>query len=187
MATGYTAKLCDREVSFQDFVLSCSKAFTQEDDRALTGWKVDQHYEEEIQKARKEIGRIKGLSDEACDAEATVWLRKEREKQRAYKEKQAKTKERLLSMKEKVVDWKIPSKDHQPLKEFMLQQLQDALDHEFVELKSLPETYSGKEWKRDQLEELKDTLEFYTKGLSLEIQRVTELNRWFKELRGSLV
>lgn len=186
MPTGYTMKLLDGEVSFKDFVMQCAHAFTVHDEPIPKRWKVGSYHREEIAKAKKELRRVKGLSEKACEEEAKKCVRRATDEEREWQRKTLAAKERLVAMESKVAQWVPPTDDHKELKKFMLEQLALTIDKDTNIAEQPVETCSGKEWQAKKLEALEDDLAYHTRELEEEKAKVAKLNRWIQALRKSL-
>lgn len=199
MPTGYTAKLCDGEQSFQDFVLTCARAFgalvDMRDDPMDApipdAIKVDSFYARSVTEAQSALESLKSM-----DGFSKMQLARDRlDHERAYHlEAIAKTKAirtRLECALEKVNRWTPPSLDHIELKEFMIQQLTSTIDfdgswayHEqaLEELKSK----TVQEVIYAEISTLEKRLDRAKESLKEATERASERTRWITQLLESI-
>jgi len=199
MPTGYTADVVDGKVTdFKTFALRCARNFgalVMMRDDALDApipeeFKPSDFYEKELVKAKAELARVTSLTWQRCNEEE----REERSRLLAAHQKHVDecraVRDRLLAMRSQVADWQPPTPDHQGLKDFMIQQLDETMRFD-----AQPGTYyldkasirTGEQWRADQIEELNDRIERYTEEVRKENERTAARNKWVADLRRSLV
>jgi len=137
MPTGYTAELIEKGMEFNDFVLTCARAFgacIELRDRKLapaprTIPSNGNYHEEELKKAIKELEDFDKLPMKSK-------LDKAKAKQKTtikYLKKSLlegmETNKRLKDMEDKIIAWTPPTKDHVELKEFMLDQIKISYEN----------------------------------------------------------
>lgn len=198
MPTGYTSKIYEgKDTSFKEFVLGCAKAFgaliTMRDEPSSTPipeeFKPDTYHKERISETEKKLENLKSMTLAECEIEV------QKEFDKSMKEKEERIREALQlkaryeDMLNKVNLWEPPTKDHEGLKKFMIEQLQSSIKFDcstdyFNEMK--PKKLTGEHWKTNKINQALKDLIYYTKENSEEIERVNNRNKWIKELRGSL-
>jgi hypothetical protein len=92
-------------------------------------------------------------------------------------------------MRSKVADWQPPRTDHQGLKDFMIEQLDQTISFDgkpgdFYLEKAV--RVSGAQWRSDKLQEITRSIEYHTKEQKSEVERVATRNKWVADLRKSL-
>jgi hypothetical protein len=194
MPTGYTAKLCEQEVPFNDFVLSCARAFgalisMKEDGLEVPvpdELKPDQHYREWGDKAQAELVGIKAMTPAECDIAAA----KAYEKAVLYNAENARrtaaTLDRLTRMRSRVADWRPPTEEHVGMKEFMLEQIDSTIRFDGTAYTQEVERQTGELWRAEQVSRLLRSIQNYTVEQAKEEERVRERNKWLVDLRRSL-
>lgn len=194
MPTGYTAALCDGEMSFEDFVWRLARgmgAFVMMRDDSLNA-KIPERFEpsdynsKELAKAEKELKRIQALTIEECNEAAREEYLALKENFTEANKRTDKVRDRLQRMRSKVADWKPPTSEHVGFKEFMLEQLDSTIRFDGDCYVKMPEKINGMVWKARKLDALKHDVEYHTKAHREEVERTEGRNKWIAELRASL-
>lgn len=199
MATGYTCKFEEKDLSFKEFALDCARAFgacismrdDPSDKEIPEEFPVSDYYPRMIKKYQKELKKVTKMSLEDCSIAATKEFNTELNRLHESKEKNALLKERYENMIITVENWTPPSKDHEGLKNFMLQQLKSSLDfdcgHDYYDerIKDLM-PLSGVEWKRRQIETTKELINSAKEHYKKEKETARKNTMWIKQLRKSL-
>lgn len=199
MPTGYTAKLCDEDISFQEFAMTCAKAMgacismreESLDAPIPDRFQPSKYHLEKMQAAESELDRITKLSDEECATEAHT----EYSTAFTYHTKEA-TKDiakdrRLKLMLIEVRRWEVPTSDHQGLKDLMIEQIESTIkfdcgdSYHADKLKSL-RCETPEEWRAVQMAKAKKDIDYHHKAYIEEVDRVESRNKWIKQLRESL-
>ena len=191
MPTGYTHELATNGQSFPDFVKTCARAFGALillRDLPLsadipTDQKPDDYYFTSLATAEQELARWNAMTTE----EKLNKLRADHEesKQQTFEHRLSVLAEnaRLATMADKVRAWTPPSKDHQGLKDFMLQQIETSMngtDH------WEPVVFKEEGAIEEKTERLESRVARAKKSLEEELERVNERNRWVRLLVESL-
>ena len=195
MATGYTAAIKDG-ISFEEFTMSCARAFgalvTMRDDpqgAEIPKFEVSTYHQDRLIEGKAEILSVGHMSSiqrqqaadqsyiDACAVnqnliDECVSLRKSYE-----------------AMLKLVVAWHPPTDAHAGLKKFMVEQIEQSIEHDcdvsYWQERELVHL-SGKAWASKQLASLRKSIEYHKKKHDEEVERVNERNKWVRELRGSL-
>jgi hypothetical protein len=197
MPTGYTAKIEDG-ISFEEFVLTCARQFsalvTMKDDPLDTKipdkFEPSNHIVEKIKETQEELEMLQYITEGEADMQA----------QREYEEQMKSLIERLYekrklrrkyeNMLNKVYSWEPPTEDHQPLKNFMIQQLEDSIRHdcnEKIVYELMPNRpMTGREYINFWKDQLQKDLEYYQNQYQNEKRRAEERTQWVKQLKNSL-
>jgi hypothetical protein len=197
MPTGYTSEIYNgKEVSGKDFLLQCARAFgacimmRDEPNNAEIPeeFKPDTYHLDQIEKAKDDLKKYQSMSNEEIQKK----IDKEYDDKIKYNQKQIeearKMKNRYLNTIAEVTAWIPPTPDHVNLKQFALQQLRESIDwdcgtkyyeEEVIKL-------SPKEWLDNRIESCLKSIEYHTKEYDSEVKRVSERNKWIKDLRESL-
>ena len=201
MPTGFVNELITRKLDFPAFALVCSRGMgvciTMRDDSLDTPipeeFKPSDYHLKAEKKAQVKLARLQKL----VGAERVAWgareLKKAIKQTRQYAEDNddAKQREIYADMKAKVEAWKPPTKDHVPLKTFMLDQLDsssrsDSHDEFYLgEVRKL-EAIKPLDYYRQELLKTKRDLVYHKKQYKEEVARVNQRNNWIKKLRESL-
>jgi chromosome segregation ATPase len=197
-ATGYVDQMLDKDQSFQQFTMSCARAFgalisMRDDDmdasipEQLEG---SSYYQRRIAETKAQIAKLAAISDQQkleygkrCKADQLATLQRSLEAVRIETAK-------CRAMLEQVEAWEPPSKDHQELKSFMIKQLNES--HAGTEddyyVRALAETEAKPELQflDEEINALLHNIEYYTEDQKEEEKRLEDCNEWLRLLRDSL-
>jgi hypothetical protein len=195
MPTGYTSKLYEGEdQSFEDFVLNCARAFgalielrDEPDAEIPDTFEPSPYHDKEREKAEAELRELKRLSPveirtrAAKDYQAAV---------RRYREAIADAQElaeRYGTMLARVMVWEPPSPDHEALKKFMIDQLQESIRRDCsTKYLTKPEPQPAQEWYDERVKSIMDGINYHNEQQAKEETRAEERNEWVSQLRGAL-
>lgn len=196
MPTGYTAELYENEKqSFEDFVLSCARAMCacvmQRDDPASDLPKLQKpsdFYAKELEEANVRLRSLKGLTREGAEIKASQERTEKLREREANDYHALQVLKRYQTMLTKVKQWIPPSKDHEGLKDFMVQQLEESMrfDCHTGDYPKIPEVVSGEQWRQAQIEDTLKDIARLTKHHLDEIKRTEHRNNWIAQLYKSL-
>lgn len=196
MPTGYTADLHDgKEVTFPEFVLSCARAFgaliTMRDspmDAPIPDeFPPSPWYAEHLAKSEAKLAELRAMTPNAADVAAqaaydlslTEW-------KKAVAQAEAR-RERYEAMLAEVEAWQPPTAEHQGLKDFMVQQLIESIDHDCsMNYWPRPNRLHGSEWLEQQIARAERSVEQDRKSYVEEVERSEGRTAWVKALRESL-
>ncbi len=196
MPTGYTSKLHDGEQTFPQFAATCARAFgalvmlrdePSSDELPPDTGGSDTFYKDRAIRLEREIAELENASLESLEA----MVDKEHAEAVAYFESaQAKhiaRKARYLAMIAHARDWAPPTPDHEGMKKFMLEQLQQSIDFDCSHGPTRPEPkLDAVEWKQRRLWTLRDDLQRSLTELNKDTERNAGRNKWLEDLRSSL-
>jgi len=194
MPSGYTANIYDgKDVSFKDFALSCARAFGacihQRDDNANDKPKLrekdnnDSYHIRRLNEAKKWI--------KPTNAEFDAYVVKQTAYYNEQIDKQNKLKIRYENMLKQAKNWNPPSSEHEGLKRFMIEQLNNSMEfdcsfdyyeQELEKLKNL--TYE--EYVKDMRDSNKRDIKYHTEELKKDADRDDKANKWITDLYKSL-
>src|ERR1017187_4280321 len=136
MPTGFTAPLIEKDgLTFQAFALACARAFgaciDMRDDPSDTPipdtFQPSDYHVRALAEARLQVEELTSMS---IPAQLNYGAGLKKQDLTSHQQGLKKAKEaygRLFTMRKKVVEWHAPSPDHQGLKDFMLQQIDDTI------------------------------------------------------------
>lgn len=193
MATGYTADIA-KGISFTKFCLSCSRAFgalvTMRDDPAeaeiLDEFKPSDYHEKELKKVEKELADFLALLIKDGAKQMQKEYQAEWDQIEEWKREREELKLKYQAMLSKVADWIPPTKDHQGLKDFMIQQIQTSIDFDCRCPDEPKQPKSLEYWKSMKIAELSWSVDYHQKENEKEITRAQERTAWVKQLKTSL-
>ena len=192
MPSGYTENIYyGKEVTFKDFALGCARAFgaciMQRDDPVDEKPKImpeESYHTEELKKLKKFKKPTKAQFDSyvketIADCEKSI------------KEKNE-LKKRYSDILEKAKNWQPPTKEHERLKAFMIEQLTDSknfdcggLDYYEHEIKVVS-AMTYKDYVTKKLIEHNRSIERHKEYEARDINNIKQRNKWIKDLYDSL-
>lgn len=196
MPTGYTAELYDgKDISFNDFVLNCARAMgaaiMQRDDGPgpIAGeYEVGTYYLDSLTKAQERLAELEGWKAEDWKAAE----RKEREAQtnsvNEAIQKAADRRSRYESMLVQVQGWRPPTSEHEGLKNFMVEQLEQSIKFDCsTTYLTVPPMRPWEEFKVAELLRAQKAVDRAAESWQEEQDRTAGRNKWVADLRSSLV
>lgn len=196
MPTGYTSILTEKDVSFKDFALRCSRAFgvlLDMRDQPLSA-PIPEKLEESTyaQKALANSEReYEDLLAMSKDEQIAYSAKKRKEILASLKDGQKKSQlenNRFRDMLEKVKRWQPPTPEHQGLKDFMAEQLKTSISDDSWYVERIREVEFGDDddYYASAVRSAKQNVLYYQKEVSKEKESVTKGNFWLNDLRKSL-
>lgn len=193
MPTGYTADIYDgKDVSFSDFALKCARAFgaciEQRDD--------DLNDKPKLIEKTKDSYSLKRLEEakkwkKPTKAEFDVYVKLQTAYYNEKIDKQNKLKASYQKMLDKANAWTPPTKEHEGLKKFMIEQLNSSIEfdcgfeyyqRELNNIKQL--TYN--QYVKNMRASNKRDIEYHTNELKKDNERTDNRNAWISALYKSL-
>lgn len=195
MPTGYTATLCEKGQSFNDFVLTCARAMgacvMMRDDPLgpnIPEFKPSDYYAKELKEAKARLRKLRSM-DESAAAAHGIKLRNKKIK--LYEDMIAADvaeNRRLADMKIMVESWSPPTPDHEGLKTFMLEQL--SISHHNVsyfanELRDAKAMSPAAYFDYEIAEQTNRVARMESEHKE-EVERTNARNAWVRALKDSL-
>lgn len=193
MPSGYTSDIHDgKDVSFQDFALTCARAFgatiMQRDEPLGSKPRLREasaHHRDSLTKARARLAEVKAWSDDEAERQANAAHSEAISQWRKSTERTVGLRERYGSMLDQALAWTPPTDEHRELKEFMVKQLRESLDFDCHD-RPRPERKSGEEFRAEQEAAAQWSVDYHAKGVRDEAKRVRGANAWITALWESL-
>lgn len=199
MPTAYTAILGEREdMKLKDFALLCARNFgvlISMRDEPLSAsipkeLEVDSHYKEEYDKAVKEYNDFMALPDTGkiayLERTYNAMLERERECEKKRNKEVDVLRRRYGKMLHKVEAWTAPTPEHENLRTFMIQQIQNSIEFDCSEYHvSIPDKITWCDIDRHKAALAKEVA-FYKERYESQVKAVAEKNKWLGDLRESL-
>ena len=195
MPTGYTATLCEKGQSFNDFVLTCARAMgacvMMRDDPLgpdIPEFKPTDCYAKELKEAKARLRKLRSMDETAATAHGAK-LRNEKIK--LYEDMIARSEEqnrRLAEMKIAVESWAPPTGDHDGLKKFMLDQIATSYDETTYYADALRDAkrISPSLYFEHAVAEAERDIVRMDEENAKEVERTNARNAWVRELKASL-
>lgn len=86
-----------------------------------------------------------------------------------------------------VKNWNPPTADHEGLKKFMIEQLQEGIKSDCRYTPDAPQRLTGAEYKQQLIEETQRSIEYYTTNIVEEVTRAKEKTKWVRALHENLL
>ena len=191
MPSGYTENIYyGKEVTFKDFALGCARAFgacvMQRDDPADVKPKImpeESYHTEELKKLKKFEKPTKAQFDSYVKETIADY-------EKSIKEKNE-LKKRYSDILEEAKNWQPPTKEHERLKAFMIEQLTDSssfdcgvsfYESELTYLSAM--TYE--DYVAKKLAEHNRSIEYHKEYEAKDLNNIKQRNKWIKDLYNSL-
>lgn len=195
MATGYTDKVQKGELtSFKEFAYLCTRAMgvavLQREESLDVPLKEEytadtSFWEKSLSKAYAGlIAAIAWTPEEAQEKADAAYA----EHVQHAKEANARTAEQLKNyraMLAKVLDWTPPTSEHQGLKNFMIEQLQDSIKHDGY-LVDVPSPITGEEYRVREIQAHQRSISLSSEQIEKEITRAQSRTEWIKAFKDSV-
>lgn len=200
MPTGYTAKI-ESGITFEAFAMECARAFGAlielRDDMTAPipeAFAPSDYHAEAVKKAKADLKALDALTP----AQAQKKAEKAHQDAVAANERTLSAAAVLLAkydaMLAEVRAWTPPTKDHQGLKDFMVQQITDSIkfdcDRKWAreeQAKLAKAKPSGGRWLAAERERLTHDIAYHTEHHAADVQRANERTQWVKDLRESVL
>lgn len=195
MPTGYTAAIQDG-ITFNEYIMNCARAFgaciSMRDDPSSMPIpeqiEAPTYHSGKIEESENRLKELKSLTTSQTEIEA----QKEYEEKLKAKEDQIrkaiKIKNQYMAMIRQAQEWEPPSNDHVELKDFMIDQINRSMsdcDTSYYKNKNI-EFLTGEEWKQKEIDGCLTDIEYHTIEHNKELERISQRNKWIKQLRESL-
>lgn len=193
MPTGYTSIIEERDnVTFAEFAMRCARGMMP--CISLREEPLDAPIPARLVPSKNYAGRVAELENKLesllnTDLESTQQMLDRThisavEWTHAYNVTTAKKRAKYEAMRRETEGWNPPTKDHEHLKKFMLEQI----DNELALCSELVPPVKPKlgQWIHEQIEDTRKRLEDAKKDLAAEEDRFAYNNRWIDDLRKNL-
>ena len=191
MPSGYTSDIYNgKEVTFKDFALGCARAFgacvMQRDDPADEKPKImpeESYHTEELKKLKKFEKPTKAQFDSYVKETIADY-------EKSIKEKNE-LKKRYSDMLEEVNNWQPPTKEHERLKAFMIEQLTESkqwdcggsfFESELTSLSAM--TYE--DYVTKKLAVYNGSIKYHKEYEAEDLDNIKQRNKWITDLYNSL-
>lgn len=193
MPTGYTEAI-GRGVSFKEFVLLCARGMgaliTMRDDPwdapIPDEFKPSDYHQKELVKAQDRLTILNSLSLAAADKMVQDAymdaLRSHEDSRQKNRELESKYREMLR----RVEAWEPPTPDHQGLKKFMMEQINQSIDFDCGYNPKRPTLKSPQDWLTEEKGNALRDIEYHTREKEAEERRSAERTKWVQALKKSL-
>jgi hypothetical protein len=194
MPTGYTASIKDG-VSFKEFASQCARAFgalVELRDEPLSSKlpdeiKVSDYYLRQIRDTTAELEALENIPLKDAEEKAQTEYKAAIAHNKEYAESKKDLKKKYNAMLKDACAWTPPSKDHQGLKDFMIEQLKESIRVDCSDYApNEPILLTGEQWLYKKQQSLKKSLNYHIAEYGKEQTRTAERNEWIRQLKESL-
>lgn len=197
MPTGYTSKINDgKEVSRNEFIMTCARAFgaliMMRDEPFDTP--IPERFEpsnyaiENLDRAQQQLEHYKSLNEADAKAEMEKEHQEEMKKYEQMIQRENDLKQRYQALLDEVKTWNPPTPNHEELKKFCIDQLQQSMDHDCDSSRymKIPELQTPENWLQGKIAYVEREIDYYKNSYQKEVERTENRNEWLKLLRESL-
>jgi len=198
MPTGYTSKIYDGEqVTGKEFIMTCARAFgalIEMRDEPMGAQipeelKVDTHHEKQLERSKQELNNYKNMPIEEIQELVDETYKKKIEENKKYYNEKLELKNRYERVLAEVEQWKLPSPEHQNLKDYAIRQLEESILFDCGHIEDYAKEVkkeTAEEYIQRQIDSCLWNIEYHQKEWDKEVKRTNERNLWIKQLRDSL-
>ncbi len=195
MPTGYTEPLyAGTPITFPEFALRCARgmgvAIMQRDesiDVPIREREVEPYYAERVAKAEDALVAALARTPEEWAKARTAAFVEAREHHVADVQKRTAMRARYENMLEEVRAWDPPSKQHEGLRRFMIDQLTSSIEFDTDHTLPEPAELTTEDYRAQELSRLARDREYAVNALSEQRKIAAEQREWLTLLRVSLV
>ena len=196
MPTGYTAPIYEgKDITFREFALRCSRnmmTLASMRDHGLDAeipakLVPDDYHEKQITEWHAALVAAESMTDEEAERAASKEYADEVRRRAESIAERAERRRRCEAMLARVETWAPPSKEHEGLKSFMLEQLRESLRFDCAEFAwPEPKRQTGAEYRADSIACARERIARHEAELADERRRCDGANAWLAALRASL-
>ncbi len=196
MPTGYTAGVQDGTITeFGAFAMQCARAFgaliEMRDDPmdapVPQEFKPSDYHVKAKAEAEARLIQLVAMDEGEAHDRAKAEFDAAVVDLNEYRAKAAEQGQRYLKMLNKATAWTAPTKDHDGLRDFMINQLNESIRHDCdTSYRAYPTQLTGKEWLANSIESARKSIGYHTEQLIEEEKRARTRTEWVKSLRLSL-
>ena len=204
MPTGYTAGIIDGEITtFEQFAIQCTRAFgatihmrDNPMDSPYEPRTPSDYHTNSIQSKRERLEEIESMSDEKIVEDFNTQLGEDLKYHQTKMEEDKRNLEKLNSMLESAKSWVPPTEDHQPFRNFMIEQIESTIKvdgdpsyhvNKMVGIKKqMEEGINPKEYREETIQEIKSQISYHETEYQKELVRCKDSNDWMDKFFESI-
>ena len=204
MPTGYTAGILDGKVNtFEEFATVCTRAFgatihmrDNPMDSPYEPRTPSDYHTNSIQSKRERLEEIESMSDEKIVEDFNTQLGEDLKYHQTKMEEDKRNLEKLNSMLESAKSWVPPTEDHQPYRNFMIEQIESTIKvdgdpsyhvNKMVGIKKqMEEGINPKEYREETIQEIKSQISYHETEYQKELVRCKDSNDWMDKFFESI-
>lgn len=193
MATGYTSVIKDG-ISARKFILRCARAFdacVMQRDEAVDvlppkAVEASDYHQRRLEEGVEEYMKLRSMSQ--VDLEEAAGEARD-EAVASNKRRVAETEDlgsKYEAMLDAVKEWQPPSEEHEPLRKFMVEQIQMSVEHDCNVCESDTTLLTAREWFVKERDRICRDIGYHCKENEAEKKRADERTEWLEQLWNSL-
>jgi len=204
MPTGYTAGILDGKVNtFEEFATVCTRAFgatihmrDNPMDSPYEPRTPSDYHTNSIHSKRERLEEIESMSDEKIVEDFNTQLGEDLKYHQTKMEEDKRNLEKLNSMLESAKSWVPPTEDHQPFRNFMIEQIESTIKvdgdpsyhvNKIVGIKKqMEEGINPKEYREETIQEIKSQISYHETEYQKELVRCKDSNDWMDKFFESI-
>jgi hypothetical protein len=204
MPTGYTAGIIDGGITtFEQFATQCTRAFGatihMRDNPMDSPYEPripSDYYTNSIQSKRERLEEIESMSDGKIVEDFNSQLETDLKYHQTKMEEDKRNLEKLNSMLESAKSWVPPTEDHQPFRNFMIEQIESTIKvdgdpsyhvNKMVGIKNqMEEGINPKEYREETIQEIKSQISYHETEYQKELVRCKDSNEWMEKFFESI-
>ena len=204
MPTGYTAGIIDGKITtFEQFATQCTRAFgatihmrDNPMDSPYEPRTPSDYHTNSIQSKRERLEEIESMSDEKIVEDFNTQLEEDLKYHQTKMEEDKRNLEKLNSMLESAKSWIPPTEDHQPFRNFMIEQIESTIKvdgdpsyhvNKMVGIKKqMEEGINPKEYREETIQEIKSQISYHETEYQKELVRCKDSNDWMDKFFESI-
>lgn len=197
MPTGYTSAVADGTITrFADFAMQCARAFgaliTMRDDpmsaKIPERFEASDYHRTELKKTLARRDRLARMSPLEAQTECQAFNASALRAWAESCDRRAIQRARYQQMLDHALVWTPPTREHDDLQRFMVDQLESSIDFDCSSKYGplYPTPMRWPEWLESEREQLRHDIAYHSGHLNDDIRRANERTSWVLDLRGSL-
>lgn len=204
MPTGYTAGIVDGTTkTFQDFAKQCMRAFGAT--IHMRDESMDKEYEprtptdyhiKSLKEAKEKLKQAETLTDSQIVENKKLHIAEDKAYYLKKIEETKKVKQRLDSFLEKAKAFKPPTKDHEGIAMFMIDQIESTIKHDgdtkyyvdgLAKIDAELSNINADKIRAEMIADAKRDIMYHTKEHNAELKRCEDSNKWVSDLLAVLM
>lgn len=196
MPTGYTAAIKDG-IGFKEFAMQCARAFgaliSMRDEPGNAPipdrFEPSEYHAKEIKAAEARLLELDRMSVEDAEIAAQTAYDADTKRVKGIMADNDSLRAKYNAMLKEIAAWSAPTPDHEGLKTFMREQVEQSIDFDCSNeyyLRHVPQRLTGMAWRSEQVEKARRDIAYHSKEHAEEVGRAASRTNWVKALRESL-
>jgi hypothetical protein len=149
---------------------------------------VSEYTRAALERAQARLTELEHYTPEQAEQAAEAEYQEQVTHREAMRQRDAELAQRYGQMLQQVRDWQPPTPEHEPLKAFMIEQLENSIKHDagLASYTTKPERQPGAVWLHQKMADAHESVVRESRRLAEEEERVTQRNAWIAALYASL-